>query len=956
MTLIVARDRGHVDNLRSNYLDCEIITASVFFDRIRHHAFMKDKHLKKDDYAPAILLSALLSMHDRIHHLPHFLSLFSACFHGMKSPKEVYQAIRQSSLDFIDTFFILKEVEEAMEKHHLATSVQALFYAFRSMINDAKLPLGFMPNMHIEFFHLVDLTMLEINILKSLSRLNVKITLNFLWDFHERGINGPVNFIAQQFESCADLANIELIFQDIDNEGHLGHLVKNIFSDNSKLSFFDDEVSLLKANSIVSEAEIIAQKIALIKAKNPYESIALSVRSLDDRALIYKQALLAFNIFVRDRKGVLLLDSPAGLLLLALLKLTSLTRKDLLGLMLHPCFTYKINDNDLRAAILLLIDQIGLDDHIDLYHNNLTRYLVLIDRFMPTVDDENKDNIIFLQKWLMVIDENIIKLQEKDTIYNHITNLKIIINNMFIKEDNSVAMLLSTIDTFISSIKDKHDHTMISLKDFITLIKSLLINITLPPKDCDDADAVWLLPLPELLGKNFDHVFIADISIGHMPKNPQADPLMNDEARIALNRYLGMPLLRVFFDDPFEPAIVPPRQALEPLWFLSAIASAKKYIHFSYAEHDDKNQEQAPSEFFLWLSSNLSIESRTKLILPMHANAYHFNLARHHIHNHAQDMALALGDRNQAYKHNHAGAYAFSFNEEDVLTIFAGRLDQHPRKPLTPSLIEAFIPCRFRGFLQRMIDVKRMPTKDDVEALIIGQIAHSVLESYFSSKHHQSLPLKTVLKEHIDKIINNYISKNFVKNMSILKCHAHELSYNLAHLIENMQNMSSYQDAKIIACEKDFYQEALVLNYNDNTYLVSGRVDRIDQINDDFLVTDYKLSKTESLNINIRNALLSNMQLPIYLRLVSKNMAHDINHTYFAYASISDGQIILLSPQKHRALYDAINNDDHEKSLPKILYDIFNPVSKGHILATPSEHCLSCDFSYICRAREQSHV
>jgi ATP-dependent helicase/DNAse subunit B len=166
-----------------------------------------------------------------------------------------------------------------------------------------------------------------------------------------------------------------------------------------------------------------------------------------------------------------------------------------------------------------------------------------------------------------------------------------------------------------------------------------------------------------------------------------------------------------------------------------------------------------------------------------------------------------------------------------------------------------------------------------------------------------------------------------------------------------------YGDGKILACEKDFssHDQALIFKEEDALYLVSGRVDRIDQLGDAYLVTDYKLAKSDALKVEIRN-ITTNMQMPIYLRLVAKNVSKSQN-TYFAYASIRDGNIVFLSPEKNAKSYEAIYDDNNEQSLPKILHSIFSPITAGKILATPGDHCLACDFSYICRRKEmESHV
>ncbi len=163
--LIVARDRGHVKTLCGQYPGHEIITASAFFDLVRHYAFVRNPKLGREDHAQIVFLSKQLAKHERygLHMMKQFTALYSACYHGTKSPKEVFLSIQQD-FECAPIFSVLKAVDEAMEERSLVTNTSALFYAWQALKTNRRIPFGFASGMQIELFHLVDLTLLEIEV------------------------------------------------------------------------------------------------------------------------------------------------------------------------------------------------------------------------------------------------------------------------------------------------------------------------------------------------------------------------------------------------------------------------------------------------------------------------------------------------------------------------------------------------------------------------------------------------------------------------------------------------------------------------------------------------------------------------------------------------------------------------------------------------------------------------
>ena len=462
--LLVARDRGHVRALLKEYPSLEIITASAFFDMVRLFAFNGDHKLERDDHAVELFLSNHLVNHPRYSQalVQQFSSLYSACYHGTSSPSQIYETIKDQPFLFVPVFLVLKNIEEAMRKNSLVNGVAALFLAWQLITERKVLPLGFMPTMNIALFHLVDLTLLEIEVIKALSRLGVKFTLHFPLDLERRGINAAVDFIARQFENSNDLTNIEINFDDIAPDGPLKPLIQQLFCDDAIVSLSPDFASVNLAHDVIGEAHLIAKKVAYIKSKEPECSIVVATRSLDSRSTIYQRSLSSFGISIRDRKGVTLLLTPAGSLLTTLFNARSnaLAKKDLVGLINHPLFVLSLADDKERSGIMGLVGDLAIDDRVLLAPFGKGRFLGAINRLGRVLnkEDERLDILVSLEAWL---DRCLYILQnfpEQASLREHLNILITVLDEAIIGEDPSIkALKIAVCDIALSSSLQQED-------------------------------------------------------------------------------------------------------------------------------------------------------------------------------------------------------------------------------------------------------------------------------------------------------------------------------------------------------------------------------------------------------------------------------------------------------------------------------------------------------------------
>lgn len=964
----MARDRGHVRQLLKHRPTHEIISASAFFDRVRNLAFLGEKKMRRDDKAliPVLVNHLANNQHFNVQHLDQFISLYAACYHGTKTPHEIYEAIKSHEPDFEPIFWLLKQVDEELDQGGALHGVKALYRAWHVIQENPQQLHGFCVDRPIEMYYLVDLTLLEIEVIKTLSKIGVPCILRFPFDREKRGINTVVDFIARQFENAPDLFNVEIIFDEIAPEGPLGSLAQFALSDHVMLDFDEYDVSLHNARDVGQEAEIIAKKVAYLKTVSPQDQIAVSVRSLDARSLVYKQALKRYSIPYRDRKGQVLHQSKAGHLFSALInaRVTSMGRKEIIMLMSHPSFCLHVSDGMLRSSYLSLIDTLGIDDSVIVGMNSTARFQNSLERMLALSNESDREAILSLGKWLEVCTILVERIPEHDTLQSHAQIILTIFDEAFVEKDESKSALCDVLQQMSESLGHSLFDPKIHISDFIKIVDSILMKTTMSNLDHSDVSSVEILPLPELLGKQYDHIFIADMCFGKLPKNQNPDSLMNDNARVKLNSYFKMPVLRVYFEDPYEPSPTPPRQALEPLWFVSAIAAAKKSIHFSYGEHDELGKEQAASDFFVWLDEHLKISSRKTSsslqftsVLEKKFTAGIDGSSLPLLH----DFREANQARLRAFASKLPSNFAFQFDAHDMKSAFLGRLDDQPQQSLTPSFIESFSRCHFKGLTERIVGVRNDKIDaDDIDPRVVGQIAHRALELFYQRKRRkiERNSLISLMKSIVHEVCQQFYGSHFIKNRMVFLCHEEWLVLVLVDLVQRMEQELCYQDGMMTSSEKSFglsknSDTGLKILANGRKYLLGGRIDRIDENAQKLFVTDYKLSSTEVLksDLNPKNLMQKSFQMPIYVRLVAKNMGQG-RKIAFVYASIKDGNIWEINSDDFQDLFERIFDDDRVDGLAQTIDSIFAPIRQGVALPMIGEHCKGCDFSFVCRKKE----
>jgi ATP-dependent helicase/DNAse subunit B len=215
------------------------------------------------------------------------------------------------------------------------------------------------------------------------------------------------------------------------------------------------------------------------------------------------------------------------------------------------------------------------------------------------------------------------------------------------------------------------------------------------------------------------------------------------------------------------------------------------------------------------------------------------------------------------------------------------------------------------------------------------------------------------LIEILNDVVKDFSAGHYVKNPSVLECHQEWLLDALMNLIRQLDHQSRPLASELDFGLKDKARPPLVLKGDERSYLLGGRIDRVDKTDRGYLIVDYKLSSSDALRSKLspKSLFKGNFQAPIYLRLVARHFAKDDkNAVAFTFASIRDGEVLApMATSGNEDLLARIFDDDKDNSLFREIDRIFLPITRGEMIAHVGEHCGQCDFGYICRKKEEEH-
>ena len=455
--------------------------------------------------------------------------------------------------------------------------------------------------------------------------------------------------------------------------------------------------------------------------------------------------------------------------------------------------------------------------------------------------------------------------------------------------------------------------------EWAQLLASALTDASLPPGGARGG-AVQLLELRELPERSFQHLLVVGLVDGELPARPAVDPLLSDEERRAVNRAARRAVFRAQPGDASEAALLPPRQAEEPLLFQLALCSARHSVALLWPRADAQGRESLRSPFVDEAARALgrpSGDSAPIASIPQPHDCAGASdlLARAALDAFAEPAFRVSPPADGALARRLLSAIAASpllprlrriaraaqaerervraFIREIEPGRFSGRLSgaalqataplfqYGPDAPLSARQLEEHATCGFRSFGHRVLHVDH-DDEDDAELGIRqrGTLLHRCLDRFFRRLRDEGrLPLRGIadeialLRDVAASEMAAFAEEEHVGHRTLWELRRSRIVDDLIAVIESDAGAQPVElERRFGFAEPDSWPALRIPSDDGGADLhVRGAIDRIDRVPGGALVVlDYKSSRIEKLRRKLRPETLLDpeFQLALYAALL----------------------------------------------------------------------------------------
>ena len=383
---------------------------------------------------------------------------------------------------------------------------------------------------------------------------------------------------------------------------------------------------------------------------------------------------------------------------------------------------------------------------------------------------------------------------------------------------------------FLSSIDLSGSETL-SLKEYMNLLEEMFSPKTHFIKE--NYDSIYLLnynqPYSELLG--IQYIYCLGLNETIVPKEFKNTHLLLNQEALAIN-------YPTTYDDLKEH-----QNDLKHLF-----SSHHEKIVLSYALRDLNGGDLVISSIIKKLTKLVEIP-----VFKKHALIHQALKENYYLCGNQDEDLLVLNHQLLTYKQTH----------HQVLPL---QID-YQHNPLSASKLEVYNQCPYKYYLQYILKVDQI-NDSKIQSNEIGTLVHYVLEkNYFYFNNNQAKSFDH-LKEDIHLCVQKYLNEHFQKkyalpkNQFFLKLVEDDL-YNTILVLSKQMQRGLFE---LSVCEERVYDQIQDIE-------LKGFIDRVDLYQNYLKVIDYKSSNKE-LNLDLAR-LGFNMQMLIYLEMLSKNKSYD---------------------------------------------------------------------------------
>lgn len=232
-------------------------------------------------------------------------------------------------------------------------------------------------------------------------------------------------------------------------------------------------------------------------------------------------------------------------------------------------------------------------------------------------------------------------------------------------------------------------------------------------------------------------------------------------------------------------------------------------------------------------------------------------------------------------------------------------------KTLSYSQIEKFRVCPLQYKYAYILKIPGPPN----HALSFGDTIHKCLRDF----HHRKMFGEDLTLENLLKIYDD----NWQPIGYQSEEHRNKRYESGKKLLENYYNKHHKDNIKHVGLEKTFY-------LNLAGYKFTGKIDRLDQLEDGVEIIDYKTG-----GIKDQKEVDNDNQVTIYAIAAKESLG-------------LNPKILSLYYVEHGEKLSTVRNESQLEKLTEEVEEIVNEMKEGNFEATPGMHCAFCDYRSIC--------
>ncbi len=984
--------------------DVERITYDVFWNRVAQWAVMRTANIVRDDGARLFACADVLAVRSALsaRSSEQLSAVCDELDHNRIAAHELLALLPSDSIGRDDELRrILSDAHAVSQLLDTAGRVHrsaALRLAVK-LIEAGSVPSSVRGRVW-QVRDPIDLTDLEIDVFIAVARAGIQVDVYLPLDGLDRGIFAGAEAVLRRFEQAHDVDTLDIRFVDwaANNKGPVT-LCDVLFDPVARAH----DAPAIAACHVVScldkndEAARVAAIVAGWRRANPDARIAVCVRTVDDDTPRYVDALSAVGLATRVGRRSLA-HTPAGRLALDVLTLSNDgAPRDRLLAYLSSALRPQALDVDTASSVWRVLRRAGAASDIEDSTMQRGGYAHRLGRYHNGLDarDAERTHVVRALTAVQAALDGLAQLPRLAPLGEHLEALAKFLSQQL--EDGAGFYVRETLDALIAAAATcqqvRGRSVPIDARAACRVVSATLQHATSTPAPSSEV-AVEMLSAPDLWGRLFDHVVLCGVEEGRFPAPQHQRGLLVDADRARLSQLAGRAFRGRHTQLRADRTL---SLGLESAWLFGVVKAAEVSFVCTRAERDDRGRQLAPSAFF---SEIERVSRRDASAGTMSSPRQLRVLSAQRRANGLLDDGAAVtaglspattsrvdllvqmrADRTRFFSRSPTsdpalvrGSYAFAVDPGRIARVFGDAFGLAPKRPLTPTRLEALAECRMRGFVQHVMKVDVDPPAGNVaDARIIGILAHTVLERFFVQRKQTQVPLSIVTSEDRTQL-NDYVDEEMApllagKATGHLRAIRAQIAWLKVALIRAVSTLA--RDPKVRGVEPvDFevhigtpardgvstHLGPVPMLLGDTQIFVGGVIDRVDEGVGGRVVIDYKTASTSSIRRKAHKDALfvKHFQLLLYLRLLEHHRPtapHTPMHGYLV--SVKDGTTSddVCDVEDLRA---RITDDTRADGLAHKIAEVVLPILQGTIPPDASSRCESCRLQRVCRVPLQA--